>query len=106
MKQLFAYIRVSDPKQRTGVSLIEQRAIIERYAERIGAVIVAWFEETRTAAKAGRPVFTKMLSLLRSGKAEGVIIHKLDRGTRNYRDWAAIDELLDAGVGIYVANDN
>jgi site-specific DNA recombinase len=106
MKQLFAYIRVSDPKQKTGVSLIEQRAIIERYAERIGALIVVWFEETRTAAKAGRPIFTKMLGLLRAGKAEGVIIHKLDRGTRNYRDWAAIDELLDAGVGIYVANEN
>src|SRR5438874_883334 len=36
MRQLFAYIRVSDPKQKTGVSLIEQRAIIERYAAGIG----------------------------------------------------------------------
>jgi site-specific DNA recombinase len=106
MKQLFAYIRVSDLKQKTGVSLVEQRSIIERYAERMGAVIVEWFEETRTAAKAGRPVFTKMLRLLRAGKAEGVIIHKLDRGTRNYHDWAAIDDLLEAGVGIYVANEN
>ena len=106
MKQLFAYIRVSDLKQKSGVSLVEQRSIIERYAERMGAVIVEWFEETRTAAKAGRPVFTKMLRLLRAGKAEGVIIHKLDRGTRNYHDWAAIDDLLEAGIGIYVANEN
>lgn len=106
MKQLFAYIRVSDRKQKEGASLPEQRNIIEAYAARIGATIVAWFEETRTAAKAGRPVFTRMLAELRVGKAEGVIIHKLDRSTRNYHDWAAIDELLENGVDVFVANDN
>ena len=39
MKQLFAYIRVSDPKQGKGVSLDEQRSIIEGYAARIGATL-------------------------------------------------------------------
>ena len=106
MKQLFAYIRVSDPKQKTGVSLIEQRAIIERYAERIGAGIIQWFEETRTAAKAGRPVFTRMVKLLRAGRAQGVVIHKLDRGTRNFRDWAEIDDLIERGIEIHAANEN
>lgn len=90
MKRLFAYIRVSTGRQATGVSLVEQRAIIEQYAKRIGAEIVEWFTETRTAAKSGRPEFTRMVKLLRTGKAEGVVIHKLDRGTRNYRDWAEI----------------
>jgi DNA invertase Pin-like site-specific DNA recombinase len=106
MKQLFAYIRVSGKKQREGVSLPEQRAIIKAYADRIGATIIEWFEETRTAAKAGRPVFMRMTTLLRGGKAEGVIIHKLDRGTRNFRDWAEIDELIESGIDVFVANDN
>jgi DNA invertase Pin-like site-specific DNA recombinase len=106
MKQLFAYIRVSGKKQKEGVSLPEQRAIIKAYADRIGATIIEWFEETRTAAKAGRPVFARMTTLLRAGKAEGVIIHKLDRGTRNFRDWAEIDELIESGVDVFVANDN
>ena len=106
MKQLFAYIRVSDPKQKTGVSLIEQRAIIERYVERIGAEVAEWFEETRTAAKAGRPVFSRMVKLLRDGRASGVVIHKLDRGTRNFRDWAEIDELIESGIEVHVANEN
>src|SRR5260370_14000941 len=106
MKQLFAYIRVSGKKQTEGVSLPEQRAIIKAYADRIGATVIEWFEETRTAAKAGRPVFMRMTALLRAGKAEGVIIHKLDRGTRNFRDWAEIDELIESGIDIYVANDN
>jgi len=106
MKRLFAYIRVSTGRQATGVSLVEQRAIIEQYAVRISAEIVEWFTETRTAAKSGRPEFTRMVGLLRTGKAEGVVIHKLDRGTRNYRDWAEIDELLEQGIDVFIANDN
>jgi site-specific DNA recombinase len=106
MKQLFAYIRVSTAKQGQGVSLQEQRAAIERYAARAGVLIVQWFEERKTAAKAGRPEFARLLKLLRLGKADGVIIHKIDRSTRNYRDWADIDELIDSGVEVRFANDD
>jgi DNA invertase Pin-like site-specific DNA recombinase len=105
MKQLFAYIRVSDPKQGKGVSLDEQRSIIESYAARIGVTIVEWFVETRTAAKAGRPVFDRMVKLVRQGKAEGFVVHKLDRTTRNWYDWAEINSLLDSGVDVHVASD-
>lgn len=106
MKQLFAYIRVSTAKQGQGVSLQEQRAAIERYAARMGVLIVQWFEERKTAAKAGRPEFARMVKLLRSGKADGVVIHKIDRSTRNYRDWADIDELIDSGIEVRFANDD
>lgn len=106
MKRLFAYIRVSDPKQGKGVSLDEQRSIIEAYAARIGATIVEWFVEKKTAAKAGRPQFTRMVKLLRAGKADGVVIHKVDRSTRNFRDWADIDELIEQGVDVHFANEH
>jgi DNA invertase Pin-like site-specific DNA recombinase len=106
MKRLYAYIRVSDPKQGLGVSLAEQQSVIEGYAARIGGEIIEWFKETRTAAKAGRPVFARMTKLLRARKADGVIVHKLDRSTRNYRDWAEIDELLESGIDIFVASEN
>jgi site-specific DNA recombinase len=106
MKRLYAYIRVSDPKQGAGVSLTEQQSAIAAYAAKVDGEIVEWFQETRTAAKAGRPVFTTMMKLLRAGKADGVIVHKLDRSTRNYRDWAEIDELLQDGVDIFVASEN
>ncbi len=105
MKQLFAYIRVSTLKQGKGVSLEEQRVAIQAYADRVGAVIVTWFEEKRTAAKAGRPEFTRMVKLLREGKAEGVVIHKVDRSTRNFRDWAELDELLESGIEVHFANE-
>jgi site-specific DNA recombinase len=106
MKRLFAYICVSDPKQGKGVSLDEQRSIIEAYATGIGATSVEWFVEKKTAAKAGRPQFTRMVKLLRHGKADGVVIHKVDRSTRNFRDWADIDELIEQGVDVHFANEH
>lgn len=106
MKQLFAYIRVSTAKQGLGVSLQEQRSAIERYASHTGAELIEWFDERKTAAKAGRPEFARMVKLLRQGKAQGVVIHKIDRSTRNYRDWADIDELIEDGVEVHFANDD
>lgn len=107
MKQLFAYIRVSTTRQGDGVSLQEQRAAIERYAERTNATIVEWFEERRTAAKGGRrPEFVRMVKLLRQRKAQGVVIHKIDRSTRNYRDWADIDDVLSEGADVFFANED
>jgi site-specific DNA recombinase len=106
MKQLFAYIRVSTPKQGRGVSLKEQRSAIEAYASRNGVAIIVWFVDIKTAAKAGRPEFARMVGLLRKARAEGVVIHKVDRSTRNFRDWADIDELIDGGIDVHFASDS
>ncbi|HEY6803875.1 MAG TPA: recombinase family protein [Pyrinomonadaceae bacterium] len=103
----FAYIRVSTAKQgEQGVSLQEQRDAISRFAERNGLLVSDWFEERVTAAKRGRPVFARMVRLLRARKAQGVIIHKIDRSARNLRDWADLGELIDAGVEIHFANES
>jgi site-specific DNA recombinase len=117
MKRFFAYIRVSDPsqddekvsgktEQREGASFTEQRSVIARYAEREGLTIVEWFREVETAAKQGRPIFTAMAKRLRKGEAEGFIVHKVDRSSRNYHDWADINDLADAGFDVRFASDN
>lgn len=107
MLKLFAYIRVSTTRQGTqGVSLPEQKDAIERFASRENLHIVRWFEEQETAAKRGRPVFSEMVKLLRKGEADGVIIHKIDRGARNLRDWADLGELIDQGIKVCFANEN
>ncbi len=100
------YIRVSTVKQGTqGVSLQEQRDSILSFAGRNQFPITMWLEEMETAATQGRPIFNKALRLLRTGKARGIILHKLDRGARNLRDWAAIIELADQGVEIHFVNE-
>ena len=107
MSGYIGYIRVSTVKQGTqGVSLQEQRDAILRYAEHNQFPIAIWLEEMVTAAKQGRPVFNQALKLLRGGKAQGIILHKLDRGARNLRDWAAIGELSDQGVEVHFVNES
>ncbi|HTG36541.1 MAG TPA: recombinase family protein [Thermoanaerobaculia bacterium] len=117
MKRFFAYIRVSDPSQdderdpgkkehRDGASFTEQRSVIARYAEREGLTIVEWFREIETASVRGRPIFTAMAKRLRKGEANGFIVHKVDRSSRNYHDWADINDLADEGFDVCFASDN
>jgi len=106
MKNVYGYIRVSTVKQGSGVSLQEQKEAIIRYAERHSLNIIEWFEEQETAAKQGRPLFNKMMKLLKERKAKGVIFHKIDRGTRNYRDWASIDDLIASGSELHFAHES
>ena len=107
MKKYFAYIRVSTVKQgERGSSLQEQRAAIDAFAKRGGLNITAWYEETETAAKQGRREFTRMLAALDRGDADGIIIHKIDRGARNLRDWANLGDLIDRGLDVRFVHDN
>ena len=107
MKRYFAYTRVSTTRQgEKGSSLQEQKAAIEAYARRYSLSIVEWFEEQETAAKHGRPVFTRMLSAINRGSAHGVITHKIDRSARNLRDWAALGELVDGGIELHFAHES
>jgi len=106
-KQFFSYIRVSTTKQgEHGVSLQEQNDAILHYAQRQNLRLIRSFEEQETAAKRGRPVFSEMLRLLKRGTADGVVIHKIDRGARNLKDWADLGELIDAGVEVHFANES
>lgn len=107
MKEYYAYIRVSTQKQgQKGVSLIEQREAIERYASREHLVIKEWLEERVTAAKTGRPVFGTMIRNLKKRKACGVIIHKIDRSARNLKDWAMLGEMIDEGIDVHFTTEN
>lgn len=107
MQTFYGYVRVSTAKQgEHGVSLEQQRDAISRYSYNHGLQIAQWFEEQETAARRGRPVFGQMLRLLRTGKANGVIIHKIDRSARNLKDWADLGELIDSGITVHFANES
>jgi len=105
MKNCFGYIRVSTAKQGEGVSLEAQKDAIQAYSERNNLVITKWFEEKETAAKQGRPLFNTMVRKLKQGKAQGLVIHKIDRSARNFADWAKIGDLSDQGISIFFATE-
>lgn len=106
MKKCYAYIRVSTAKQGEGASLEAQRDAIERYAVQNDLMITRWFEEKETAAKSGRPVFSQVIKDLKRGCARGLVVHKIDRSARNFRDWALIGDLSDLGVEIHFATES
>jgi site-specific DNA recombinase len=107
MGTYFAYARVSTPRQgEKGVSLPEQKEAIERYAKAHSLAIARWFEERESASQAGRHAFNQMLQMLRLGRAQGVIIHKIDRSARNLEDWTDVGKLVDAGVEVHFATEN
>jgi len=105
MKPCFGYIRVSTKEQADGASLTAQKDAITAFASQNNLVVTKWFEEQETASKAGRPLFETMRQQLLKGLAEGVIIHRIDRSSRNYTDWAHIDELSRQGVKVFFAAD-
>ena len=106
MKNCYGYTRVSTVKQGEGVSLQEQRDAILAFANKNEMTIVEWFEEKETAAKSGRPVFNRMVRLLRKGKAQGLIMHKIDRSARNLKDWSIVSELPDEGISVYIVTES
>lgn len=106
MSQCYAYVRVSTAKQGEGASLEAQQEAINYYAEKHDIKIVKWFEEKETAAKSGRPIFNKMIGDLKRRRADGLVIHKIDRSARNFADWAKIGDLSDAGVHIHFATES
>lgn len=106
MQSYIGYIRVSTTKQGEGVSLEVQKEAISRFAERNQFEVGLWLEEMETAAKRGRPMFTQAMKLLRQEKYKGIILHKLDRGARNLKDWAEIGELSDRGIEVHFVNES
>lgn len=106
-KAYFSYVRVSTQRQGAyGTSLTEQQTAIDRYAQRYNLRIIEKFEERETAAKLGRPVFLAMLKALKQGKANGIVIHKIDRSARNLKDWADLGSLIDSGIEVHFANES
>ncbi len=82
------YIRVSTDRQATeGVSLEAQRAKIEAYAALYEIELVSIEVDAGESAKSlDRPALDRALAMLRKGRANAVIVVKLDRLTRSVRD--------------------
>ena len=81
-----AYVRVSSTKGREGDSFIspsEQRKQIEGWAKLRKVEIGVWHEDLdQSGGKLDRPGLEDLLTRIREGRAEGVVVAKLDRLSR------------------------
>ncbi len=89
-----AYLRVSTEQQADGgVSLDAQRAKVEAYALAVGLTLVETIVDAGVSAKTlDRPGLSQALAALEAGKAEAVLVTKLDRLTRSVRDLGTLVE--------------
>jgi DNA invertase Pin-like site-specific DNA recombinase len=92
--KVVGYVRVSTDEQATqGVSLEAQTAKVEVYASLYDLELVEVIAEAGVSAKSlERPGLARALSMLRKGKAHGLLVAKLDRLTRSMHDLGTLVE--------------
>lgn len=95
----FLYARKSSESEDKQVaSVASQVEELTALAKQSGYNIVKTFTEEKSAKSPGRPVFTKMISEIQAGKADGILCWKLDRLARNPVDGGAINWMLQRSV--------
>ncbi len=107
------YRRVSSKKQGRGEadegggwSLAAQERRLRDYCRERKLHVDREFEEELSASKEGRRVFAKMLAHIREHKVRVLVVEKLDRLSRNHRDIADIEELVEQrGLEIHFVRD-
>ena len=97
------YARVSTDSQ----ELSQQLAACRRFTDYRGYEVAAVYSEVVSGAKAKRPQYLKMVSELRAGRYDGVVVFRLDRLGRNARELALlIDELENKGIKVLSVNES
>jgi DNA invertase Pin-like site-specific DNA recombinase len=96
--KVVGYTRVSTEEQAAdGVSLAAQREKLEGYAQLYDLELVDIVEDAGQSGKTlSRPGLQAALDMIWAGKADGLLIAKLDRLSRSVVDW---NELIDQFFG-------
>ena len=93
-----AYCRKStDEPDRQILSIEAQIAEVKEFALRENLEIVEYIIESKTAKSPGRGEFNRMVKLLESNKAQGIVAWHPDRLARNSVDGGQLIYLLDTG---------
>ena len=90
MKYAFGYMRVSTDEQ----TVLNQKLVIEKWAEDNDYKILDFFEDSATSGKIpaiDRPAFKEMLNLVRSDRVDSVIVYELSRVGRTF--WETLDAI-------------
>jgi len=97
--RLIPYLRRSqDERGRQERSLEDQKMEAIEYASQNPEIeLLPLMEESMTAKIPGRPVFNKVIELIRSGVADGILAWHPDRLARNSIDGGLIIYMLDTG---------
>lgn len=101
--KVIGYVRISTDEQASqGHSLAAQESNLRAYADLYDLELVAVVVDAGQSAKTlKRPGLQEALSALRDGRAEGLLIPKLDRLIRSVRDLGALlDDYFSKGFSL------
>lgn len=94
MTEAVIYTRVSSrEQQQEGFSLFAQSKLLHDYAQQHNFSIVQAFEDVETAKATGRKQFLKMVEFFRRNACRVLLVEKVDRVTRNFRDAITLEDL-------------
>jgi len=102
------YLRVSTEDQaKEGYSLEVQREYLEAFAQREGyEVFKVYCDDGISAYSTRRPALQQLLADAKAKRFELVLVHKIDRFSRNLKDLLMlVDELSSYGVGFKSATE-
>ena len=101
------YRRVSTSEQAdSGAGLAAQESIIEAEVQRRGWELVGTYTDTASGKSlAGREALTEALDEVESGRAQVLVVAKLDRLSRSLLDFAALMARAQKGNWVLVALD-
>ena len=109
-KRVFVYVRVSTQEQaREGYSIGEQIERLTNYCKAMGWIIVKVYTDAgHSGANQDRPALQEMIADIKAGKADSVVVYKLDRLSRSQRDTLELieDVLLANNVDFVSMNEN
>lgn len=96
------YTRISEDKDGQQTATARQLEDARTFAERQDWEVVDVFEDVDLSAfntKVKRPEFERMVGMLRNGEIDGVVTWKLDRLSRQQRDFATVMEACEVHHG-------
>ena len=90
-----AYVRTNCQDETGNTYLMSQKEAIEAWIAAQGGVLVEVYTDEATGGRTtDRPALTRMQSDASQGKFDALVVHKLDRLSRNRTDLLAIRSLL------------
>lgn len=98
MKYILYCRKSTDTEDKQVMSLDSQEHELLSIAEKHNLVVIKKFRESMSAKSAGRPIFSEMIAMIASGKADAILCWKLDRLARNFIDGGVIMDMLQRGV--------